>query len=92
VRTMVLSETRPVGRPDAFSGSAGGLQLGECLGETVGRANYKFETAPAPIVRILESPARGTPPTQRLGGPDASALASSAWLDRRALLSFRAGA
>src|SRR5258708_6922266 len=37
-RTMVLSETRPEGRPDAFSGSAGGPTVSRVPRRTHGRA------------------------------------------------------
>jgi len=46
LRTMVLSETRPWGRPDAFSGSAGRPMVRRCLG--LGRAKRFMRLLPAP--------------------------------------------
>ena len=69
-RTMVLSETRRIGRPDAYSGSAGGptVRLGECLGLTGGRANDSLETAPRTLVPDPGADGEGNAPHHRLVG------------------------
>ncbi len=50
MRTMVLSETRHVASLTLFLVLRGGLELGECLGLTAGRANGSVETAPRTVV------------------------------------------
>jgi len=52
----------------------GGLELGECLGGLLAGRTDCSRLPPAPSSRILEPPARGTPPHRRLGDPGASAL------------------
>jgi len=66
-----------------------GLWLGECLGVTVSRANDLVETGPRTLVPDPGAVAEGNVPTAALPNPGASALASSASLDRSALLFSR---
>jgi hypothetical protein len=66
-----------------------GLWLDECLGVTVSRANDSLETAPRTRVPESGAVAEGNAPTAALLDPGASALASSASLDRSALLFSR---
>ncbi len=47
---MVLSETRHGAGLTLLRVQRGGLELGECLGVTAGRANGPVETAPRTIV------------------------------------------
>ena len=60
----------------------GGLELGECLGVTAGRANGSLETAPRTLVPDPGAVGEEQAPHRRLGDPGASALGSSAWSDR----------
>ena len=90
MRTMVLSETRPEAGLRLFRVLRGGLELGECLGETAGRANVLLETTPRTRVPDPEAVGQGVTPHRRLAGPGASSLASSALSDRSALLSSTA--
>jgi hypothetical protein len=66
-----------------------GLWLDECLGVTVSRANDLVETGPRTLVPDPGAVAEGSVPTAGLLNPGASALASSASLDRSALLFSR---
>jgi hypothetical protein len=61
-----------------------GLQLGECLGVTVGRANQQYETASRTLVPDSRAVGEESAPHRGLGSR-LSALASSALLDRSAL-------
>ncbi len=57
---------------------------------TVGRANDSLETAPRTLVPDPGAVGEGNAPHRGLVDPGASALASSASLDRSVLLSSRA--
>ena len=61
-RTMVLSETRHAAGLTLLLVPRGGLELGECLGLTAGRANGQLETAPRTVVPDPESRSEGTSP------------------------------
>ena len=61
-QTMVLSETRPEAGLTLLRVWRGGLELGECLGETAGRADDLLETAPRTGVRGFGSQWRGDHP------------------------------
>ena len=50
MRTTVLSETRPAAGLWLIRVLRGSLGLGECLGETAGRANVLLETVPRTLV------------------------------------------
>ena len=63
-QTMVLSETRRGAGLTLLRVLRGGLELGECLGETVSRAYDLLETAPRTVVRGSGVEAAGTVPHQ----------------------------
>ena len=88
-QTIVLSETRPEAGLTLLRVLRGGLELGECLGGTVSRANGLLETAPRTVVRGSGATSEGTVPHQ---GPANSptVLAASIASDRSVLLASRA--
>jgi len=59
---MVLSETRHAAGLTLLRVLRGGLELGECLGLTAGRANGLLETAPRTLVPDHESRSEATWP------------------------------
>jgi hypothetical protein len=63
MRTMVLSETRHGAGLRLIRVLRGGLELGECLGETAGRANGLLETVPHTLVPDPGAVGEGNVPT-----------------------------
>ena len=59
-RTTVLSETRPAAGLTLLRVLRGGLELGEDLGVTAGRANDLLEPAPRTLVPDPEGRGEGT--------------------------------
>ena len=73
---MVPSETRHAAGLTLLRVLRGGLELGECLDLTAGRANGLLETAPLTLVPDPESRSEGTVPAP----PPRGSGRSRAWI------------
>ncbi len=91
-RTMVLSETRPVGRPDASSGSARGPRVRRVPRQTAPGERIARDCPPHPRPGSWNRRQGVRPSPSPRRSERASALASSASSDQSVLLSSRAAA